>query len=136
MLTSIILIPLLAALGILCIPRDYRPVIRGVALIATFLTGLLAVILFLKFDVAFKPAAADAQLHGQFQFTQFLEWIPKLGINYHVGVDGLNIGLILMGALVAFAAACASWEIKTQEKEFYLLLLVMTGGIQIGRAHV
>ena len=28
-----------------------------------------------------------------------------------------------------FAAACVSWEIKTREKEFYILLLVMAGGI-------
>jgi NADH-quinone oxidoreductase subunit M len=34
-----------------------------------------------------------------------------------------------MGAIVAFAAACCSYEIKTREKEFYILLLVMTGGI-------
>jgi NADH-quinone oxidoreductase subunit M len=34
-----------------------------------------------------------------------------------------------MAALVGFAAACASWEIKHHEKEFYVLLLVMTGGI-------
>jgi len=36
---------------------------------------------------------------------------------------------MLMGAIVAFAAACCSWEIQTREKEFYILLLVMTGGI-------
>jgi NADH-quinone oxidoreductase subunit M len=41
----------------------------------------------------------------------------------------LNVGLILMGAIVAFAAALCSWEIQTREKEFYILLLVMTGGI-------
>src|SRR5438477_6212669 len=34
-----------------------------------------------------------------------------------------------MGALVACAAACVAWEIKEREKEFYILLLVMTGGI-------
>jgi len=34
-----------------------------------------------------------------------------------------------MGAIVAFAAACVSWEIKEREKEFYILLLVMAGGI-------
>ncbi len=34
-----------------------------------------------------------------------------------------------MGAIVAFAAACVSWEVKEREKEFYILLLVMAGGI-------
>src|SRR5260370_29797224 len=50
-------------------------------------------------------------------------------MRYHVGVDGINVGLVLMGAIVAFAAACVSWEIKEREKEFYILLLVMAGGI-------
>ncbi len=62
-------------------------------------------------------------------FEQQIPWVESLGISYHVGVDGLNVGLILMGAIVAFAAACCSWEIKTREKEFYILLLVMSGGI-------
>ena len=64
-----------------------------------------------------------------YQFEQQIPWVESLGISYHVGVDGLNVGLILMGAIVAFAAACCSWEIQTREKEFYILLLVMTGGI-------
>src|SRR3569833_1612596 len=34
-----------------------------------------------------------------------------------------------MGAIVAFAAACCSWSINKREKEFYILLLVMAGGI-------
>ena len=64
-----------------------------------------------------------------YQFEQHVPWVSALGISYHVGVDGINVGLILMGAIVAFAAACVSWEIKEREKEFYILLLVMTGGI-------
>jgi len=39
------------------------------------------------------------------------------------------VGLVLMAAIVGFAAACVSWEIKEREKEFYILLLVMAGGI-------
>src|SRR6266567_7567093 len=53
----------------------------------------------------------------------------SLVITCKLGVDGLNVGLVLMGAIVAFAAACCSFEIKSHEKEFYILLLVMTGGI-------
>src|SRR5262245_38660894 len=122
MLTAIILIPLLAALGIVCIPRNFRFVIRVVALAATLVTMVLAVKMFLGFNAA--PAGA-----GGYKFVHHIPWVESLGIQYYVGVDGLNVGLILMGALVAFAAACCSWEIKSHEKEFYLLLLVMTGGI-------
>src|SRR5260370_82604 len=50
-------------------------------------------------------------------------------MRYHVGVDGINVGLVLMAAIVGFAAACVSWESKEREKEFYILLLVLAGGI-------
>ena len=122
MLTSIILIPFLAALAILLIPRNYRFVIRVVALTATLLTALLAVMLFLGFDAA--PAGA-----GGYKFIHKIPWVDALNISYFVGVDGINVGLILMGALVAFAAACVSWEIQSNEKLYYVLLMVMTGGI-------
>src|SRR6202012_2995901 len=48
---------------------------------------------------------------------------------YHVGIDGINVGLMLMGAVVLFAATCIARQIKTREKEFYVLLLMMGGGI-------
>src|SRR5213594_2623209 len=58
-----------------------------------------------------------------------MPWVSALGISYHVGVDGINVGLVLMAAIVALAAACVSGEIQKREKEFYILLLVMAGGI-------
>src|SRR5438093_10659002 len=64
-----------------------------------------------------------------YRFEHQIPWVAALGISYHVGVDGINVGLLLMGAIVAFAAACVSWEIKEREKEYYILLLVMIGGI-------
>ena len=107
LLTYIILLPLLAALALAFVPCNYRVVMRAVALAATFICALLAIMMFLQFNSA---------LSG-YQFEQRVSWIDALGISYHVGVDGINVGLVLMGALVAFAAACVSWEIKDREKE-------------------
>ncbi len=119
-LTYIIACPLLAALAVLFIPRNYRFVIRSVALLGTFMSMVLAMkLFFLDFTTSF----VKQQLEDKF------DWVPSLGIHYHVGVDGLNIGLILMGAVVAFAATAVSWEIKDRVKEYYILLLVMAGGI-------
>ena len=118
-LTYIFALPLLAAITLAFVPRHYRVVMRLVALVATFLSMLLAVKMFFQFDTG----------SAAYQFVQNVSWVDALDISYHVGVDGLNVGLILMGAIVAFAAACCSWEIKEREKEFYILLLVMAGGI-------
>ncbi|MFM1768177.1 MAG: dehydrogenase subunit [Verrucomicrobiota bacterium] len=129
MLLSLFLIPFLAALTILGLPRHYRFLIRALALAATALTALVAIAVFLKVDPAFQPTPDHVRLHGHYQLATLIPWVPSLGIQLHLGVDGLNAALILMGALVGFAAACCSWEIQEREKEFYLLLLVMIGGI-------
>jgi NADH-quinone oxidoreductase subunit M len=121
-LTYIVCWPLLMALVLVFVPRNYRLVMRAGALLATLMALLVAVKMFLQFG----GAPVDP---GGYRFVQQASWIESLGISYHVGVDGINVGLILMGAIVAFAAACVSWEIQNHEKEYYVLLLVMTGGI-------
>jgi len=121
LLSAIFLVPLLAAVLLVFIPRNYRFLIRVTALGATLLSMVLAFVMFAKFDTA-------TAVEG-FKFDYQKAWAPSLGISYHVGVDGLNLGLIVMGAIVAFAAACVSHEIKTREKDYYVLLLLMSGGI-------
>ncbi|MGH7941021.1 MAG: complex I subunit 4 family protein [Limisphaerales bacterium] len=118
-LTHIFLSPLIAALVLLFVPRNYRVIIRFIALAGTFASMVLAIKMFCQF----VPGASGYQFEGR------VSWVESLGISYHVGVDGLNVGLILMGAVVSFAAALCSWEIQTREKEFYILLLIMSGGI-------
>jgi NADH-quinone oxidoreductase subunit M len=122
-LTYIILWPLVMALLLSLVPRNYRFVMNIGAVVATFASMVLAIKMFWQFDNTLTGAA-------RYQFSQQVEWVKSLGISYHVGVDGLNAGLILMGAIVAFAAALlACSEIRNREKEYFILLLVMTGGI-------
>jgi len=121
LLTYILGVPLAAAVVLAFVPRNYRVLMRAGALFATLVSAVLALIMFARF----QAGAAG------YQFEQTAAWVKAAGIsiNYHVGVDGINVGLVLMAAIVAFAAACVSWEIKEREKEFYILLLVMAGGI-------
>jgi NADH-quinone oxidoreductase subunit M len=121
MLTAIVILPFFAAIGLALIPANYRFVMRLVALTTTLLVAILAVILFERFPTG----------EAGYQFVRTIPWLgaEALGIQCKLGVDGVNLGLILMGAIVAFAAACVSWEINKREKEYYLLLLLMTGGI-------
>jgi len=123
-LTLIFALPLLAAIALAFVPRKLAIVMRAVAVGVTFVTMLLGILMFSQFN----GASADASGY------RFVSTIPglgaeSLGITCKLGVDGLNVGLVLMGAIVAFAAACCSFEIKSREKEFYILLLTMTGGI-------
>jgi NADH-quinone oxidoreductase subunit M len=114
--------PIVAALLLIFVPRNYRVIIRAIAVLATLISAVLAVKMFCGYNAALPDADG-------YRFVQQIPWVESLGISYHVGVDGINVGLILMGAIVAFAAALCSFEIQTREKEFYILLLIMSGGI-------
>src|SRR5580698_9863504 len=86
--------PLVAAVVLMFVPRNYRVIIRAIAVLASFISMALAIKMFCHFI----PGAPG------YQFEQDVPWVDSLGISYHVGVDGLNVGLILMGAIVGFAA--------------------------------
>lgn len=118
-LLYVLLFQFAGALLVALIPRNYRLVLRLVALAATGLSLLASFWMLLQFD----PAKSG------YQFEKNIPWVDSLGIQFHVGVDGINLALIIMGAIVAFAAACVSREIKNREKEYYFLLLLMSGGI-------
>lgn len=118
-LSFTILFPLLGALAVAFTPASYRFLIRIIAVASTALSLLCGIIVFLSFD---------ASVAG-YQLKESLSWVESLGIQYKVGVDGINVGIILMGSIVAFAATCMSYLITERTKEFYLLLLVMIGGI-------
>jgi NADH-quinone oxidoreductase subunit M len=118
-LTFIFALPLIAALGLCFVPRNFRVIMRTTAVLVTLISAVLSIVMFLQFKAG-QPG---------YQFENQIPWVQAVGISYHVGVDGINVGLLLMGAIVAFAAACCSWEIQDREKEFYILLLVMAGGI-------
>ena len=85
-ITLIILIPLVAALLLAVVPRSFQVVMRGVALLATLITALLALKAFIVFNRA--PLGASG-----FRFEQQIHWVRSLGISYHVGLDGLNFDL-------------------------------------------
>lgn len=116
------MLPLLAAVGLVLVPGSFRVVHRALAVLVTGWVALVALRLVWGFDAA--PV-----MEGGYRWVQRVPWIESLGISFAVGVDGINLGLIVMTAVVAFAAACVSSEIRTRTKEYYVLLLTMTGGI-------
>ena len=118
-LLIIVLLPLLASVAVGFVPGSQRRAIRGITIGASGLSLLCALIAFLSFDVG----------DGELKFETKVLWVKSLGLHFHLGADGINIGIILMGAIVAFAAACCADDITHRVKEFHILLNLMIGGI-------
>ncbi len=112
------MLPLFAGLVVGVIPGDRTSAIRGVTLGASGLTALLALVAFCSFDP-----------DGGLQFETEWTWVESLGLKFYLAADGINIGIIFMGAVVAFAAVCCAGDVKHRIKEFYFLLNLMISGI-------
>jgi len=116
-LTLILLTPLVGALILALIPeREGSKIHHWGALIVTLLTFLFT--LHLAFH--YHPTAP-----GAFQFEQNLPWITSPAINYHLGVDGLSLWLVILAGFLAPIGVLCSWNaIKTRTRLFFTLFLL------------
>lgn len=119
LLTTIVFLPLLGAIAILLVPGNRVALIKGVATAATALALLLSICLVVRFD--YKNA--------EMQFQEKAAWIPSINVNYHLGADGLSVGLIFLTGLLGFFACVASYGIPMRQKEYFFLYLLLCTGM-------
>src|SRR5438067_2620183 len=91
---------------------------RVTALAASVLTLVTSVLLFLSFDSVARG----------FQFVFTIPISTELRLNFALGVDGLSLLMILLGAIVLLAAVWFTGEIEHHENAFYACLLLIAGG--------
>ncbi len=120
----IVLTPLigLVIVGFLPVRAGGRHVeaIRWVTLGVTLLTLGLAVGLWASFD----------HTAGGPQFVDRVEWIPTVGTQYAVGVDGISLPLVLLTAFLVPLCVLGSWRsIATNVKAFMMLILLVEGAV-------
>lgn len=115
-LTTIILLPLLASLAIPVLPDKEGRTIRWYALGV----GLLDLAL-----IVFCFCTHYNLDNSGFQLTETYAWIPQLGLNWSVAVDGLSMPLIALTGFVNTLAILASWNVTKKPRLFYALMLVL-----------
>ena len=115
-LTAIITFPLVAAVAIPFIPDKDGKTIRWYSLGV----GLL--------DFAFMIYAFwhsyDFQ-NSNFQLIEKYPWVPQIGLNWAVAVDGLSMPLVILTGLINTLAIFAAWRVTTKPRLFYGLILLM-----------
>ena len=60
-----------------------------------------------------------------YQFVENYDWIPSLGISYHLGVDGLSLPLVFLTTLLFICAVSISMSIKTRVAEYFFWFLIL-----------
>ncbi|HEX9615889.1 MAG TPA: NADH-quinone oxidoreductase subunit M [Anaerolineales bacterium] len=118
-LSIIVFTPILAGMLILLIPGERRDEIRVAALAAAFIAMLLSAWVYFSYDTA----------AGGYQLVEQYDWLPVLGISYHVGVDGISAPLVLLTGVVMFTGVLISWGIDDRPREFFAFLFILATGV-------
>src|SRR3954463_8302728 len=119
-LSILLFLPLVGALILLFVPRQNDDAVRWIANIVAFVGFVISIPLWFWFN----PQSGD------FQLVERAPWIPSIGAEYFLGVDGLSTLLILLTTMMGFIAVLSSWTAITERvKEYYIFLLVLQTGM-------
>ena len=119
-LTVVTFVPLVGALLLLLVPKDRPKMVMQAATWIAFIDFLLSLPLFVHFDRGL----------GGFQFEEKLSWIPSIGVQYYVGIDGISLLLILLTTFLGAISILSSWTAITERvKEYYIFMLVLQTGM-------
>ncbi len=120
MLSVLILLPLIGAALIGFLPGAIAvKTSRTLALVFAGLTFTWTIVLALQFNL------------GQItqQFAEFIPWIDALGLNYHLGIDGLSLPLLILNGLLTCIALYSTDEAIQRPRFYYALILLLAVGV-------
>ena len=115
-LTAIVLFPLLASFVIPVLPDKDGKLVRWYALGVGIADFILMCYAFWKHY--------DASNAG-FQLVENYVWMPQIGLNWAVSVDGISAPLVLLAGFVTTLAIFSAWQVDRRPKLFYFLMLVL-----------
>ena len=120
LLSIVLWTPLAGLLVLLFIPSNRKTAIRVWANAVALAGFLVSVPLVFRF----QSGAAG------FQFVERADWIPSLGAQYLLGIDGISLLLLMLTAVVGFLAILSSWNaIQERVKEYYAMFLLLQIGM-------
>ena len=124
LLSVIIFLPLIGGLIILIIKED--PVgtinIRWAAFWTSIGTFILSCLLWLQFDSS----------NRSYQFVEKISWFEDLNFNYHIGVDGISLFMILLSTFLTPLCILASWKSIQKRIKEYMFAFLFLETVMIG----
>lgn len=121
-LTTIIFLPLAGVAIIALVPGLSSRLVRYVAAIFTLVPLVISLVLFAVFD-------RSATMAGAIQFEESISWIPAMNANYHLGVDGLSLPLVVLTTLIGFLVVLISWKVDFRVRQYFAWLLLLETSI-------
>jgi NADH-quinone oxidoreductase subunit M len=118
LLSLLIWTPILGGIWVLYAGDRQENTVKYLSLSVAFITFLLSLLLYAQFDTTTYAM----------QFVEKTAWIESFNINYHLGVDGIALPLILLTTFTAVLVILAGWEvIETRVSQYMAAFLILTG---------
>ncbi len=121
-LTSLIVFPLIASLLVLLIPDKDGENLRWYAVgVGVIDFGLMCYAFWHNYDIG----------TASLQMAESYAWIPQIGLNWAVSVDGISMPLVLLAGFVTTLSLLSAWQVDRKPRLFYFLMLLLYAA-QIG----
>lgn len=118
LLSWITFFPLIGMFVVALTPSRMETAIKSIAAVATAVPLLLTFVILGRFDQGIAGV----------QFVERVTWIQSLNVEYHMGIDGLSVLMVLLTALLSFLCIFASWNIKKMVKGYFMMFLLLHVG--------
>jgi len=116
-------VPIFAGVLVLLTGSDKNAALaRWIALAGSIAGFAVTIPLYTGFDFA----------DGGFQFQEGYRWIPAFNINYHLGVDGISVPLILLTSFTTIIVVLAGWEVIQKRVAQYMASFLIMSGLMVG----
>lgn len=119
MLSWLVITPLIAAVAVALIPKRRSELILPVGFGLSFVPLSIAGYVFWAFE----------SHEAGFQFVEQAVWYERWGISWHLGIDGISLGLVLLTAILIPISLAASTAISHRMKDFVVWVLVLEAGM-------
>ena len=123
LLSLAIWMPIVIGVGLLALGRESQVrAVRWIALIGSIASFLVTLPLYDGFQLGTSAM----------QFVEKSSWIQRFNVNYHLGVDGISLWLVLLTAFINLIVVIAGWEVITKRVNQYMASFMILSGLMIG----
>jgi len=126
-LSVITLSPIVAAVLILLLPKERGENARMLGLAAMILGLVLSLYVYVAYYQ--NLPTPGTRWADTLMFLEEYAWVPSIGINYIMGVDGLSATLVLLTAIVGLGGVLISWSVEDRPREFYAFFMLLVAGV-------
>jgi len=118
MLSIIVFLPLVGVVLTALLPKQHEQAAKWIATVVTSVDLILVSLVVANFDV-----------NAGMQFSEKFAWVPQVGIQYFLAIDGVSLPMLFLSALLSLIAVVASYKIEVKPKMYFAMLMLLEVGM-------